>query len=285
MEKFKIGILSDSFRMGLREGIRKAAQLGADGVQIYAVSGEMAPENMDAAKRRELLKFIKGLGLKVSAICGDLGGHGFAVAEENDARVERSMRIMDLALDLECTVVTTHIGVILADASAPRRAVMASACKRLAAYGETAGGCFAIETGPEPSAVLRNFLEGLQSKGIGANLDPANLAMVIGEDAAPAVRNLGPYIVHTHAKDGVMLKKSDPQMIYDFFAEGGIGDLRIWEYFKETPLGHGQINWPAYVAALSEIKYRGFLTIEREVGEDPVKDIAEAVEFLQKLSR
>ena len=34
------------------------------------------------------------------------------------------------------------------------------------------------------------------------------------------------------------------------------------------------------VSALEDIGYRGFLTIEREVGEDPAADIALAVSFL-----
>ena len=28
--------------------------------------------------------------------------------------------------------------------------------------------------------------------------------------------------------DGILLKKTDPKVIYDFFAEGGIGDCRDW---------------------------------------------------------
>lgn len=283
MSRFPIGIMCDSFRLSVREGLRKAAELGAEGVQIYAVAGEMAPEEMTLAKRRELLKYIKGLGLRVSALCGDMGGHAFADEEANDWRVERSKRIMDLAVDMECNVVTTHIGVVPEDVRSPRWGVMTSACAELARYGDLVGAAFAVETGPEPSERLRRFLDGLGSKGVRVNLDPANLAMVIGEDAVTAVRNLAPYIVHTHAKDGVMLKKTDPEIIYGFFAEGGIGDLRIDDYFREVPLGQGQVNWKEYIAALEEVGYNGFLTIEREVGPNPAKDIAEAVEFLRKL--
>ena len=36
-----------------------------------------------------------------------------------------------------------------------------------------------------------------------------------------------------------------------------------------------------YLKALDEIGYRGFLTIEREVGEDPTRDITEAARFLE----
>lgn len=42
--------------------------------------------------------------------------------------------------------------------------------------------------------------------------------------------------MHTHAKDGVMLQQADTHKVYNFFAEGGIGDLRLDEYFKELPL-------------------------------------------------
>lgn len=35
----KIGVIVDSFRAGVREGLRKAKDAGADGVQLYAVRG------------------------------------------------------------------------------------------------------------------------------------------------------------------------------------------------------------------------------------------------------
>ena len=45
------------------------------------------------------------------------------------------------------------------------------------------------------------------------------------------------------------------------------------------------MDFPAYLAALEEIGFDGFLTIEREVGADPAADIAMAVEFLRKRFR
>lgn len=41
------------------------------------------------------------------------------------------------------------------------------------------------------------------------------------------------------------------------------------------------MDFPNYLKALDDIGYRGFLTIEREVGDDPETDIAKAVTFLQ----
>ena len=255
--------------------------MGADGVQLYAVEGEMAPENLSAAARREKRAIIEGNGLKVSALCGDLGGHGFTIAEENPLKIERSKRIVDLALELGSNIVTTHIGVVPEDTGCKTYAVLQQACNELAEYASRNGAFFAIETGPEPADRLKAFLDSLGSRGVAVNLDPANLVMVTDDDPVKAVYTLRDYIVHTHAKDGVLLKKTDPKIIYDFFADGGIGDLRLGDYFLETPLGQGKVDFPAYLAALEDIGFDGFLTIEREVGADPSADIAMAVNFLR----
>ncbi|WEG13155.1 sugar phosphate isomerase/epimerase [Pullulanibacillus sp. KACC 23026] len=278
----KIGVIIDSFRMPLREAIRKAKEMGAEGIQMYAVSGEMAPEFLSTKARRDLLAYIKDHGLVVSAVCGDLGGHGFAIQEENPLRIERSKRILDLAKDLETDVVTTHIGVIPESPEHDRYKVLAEACDILGDYADQLGGSFAIETGPERAEVLKTFLDSLSSHGVRVNYDPANFLMVTGDDPVQGVHLLKDYIVHTHAKDGKMLKQTDPEIIYNFFAEGGIEDLRLEDYFLETPLGQGALDFARYHQALREIGYKGFLTIEREVGADPVRDIQEAIAFLKK---
>ena len=90
MKPFKIGVMVDSFRIGIIEGIRKAAEVGGEGIQIYATKGEMAPQNLSAKRRKEILNIIKDNGLAVSAICGDLGGHGLAIESDNHERIEQS---------------------------------------------------------------------------------------------------------------------------------------------------------------------------------------------------
>lgn len=279
----KIGVIVDSFRLGLHDGIKKAKEVGAEGIQLYAVRGEMAPENLNKQGRKDLLDFIKSNGLVVSALCGDLGGHGFTIKEDNPARIEKSKRIMDLAKDLETDIVTTHIGVIPDSASHPRYGIMQRACEELGTYGDKVGARFAIETGPEKAITLKTFLDSLSSKGVCVNYDPANLVMVTGDDPVQGVYTLKDYIVHTHAKDGVQLQPSNPEYIYSCFAEGMPEDFHVDEYFLEKPLGAGSVDFRAYLKALIDINYTGFLTIEREVGQNPEKDIREAVQFLQAL--
>ena len=280
----KIGAMVESFQAGLDGGLKAAAEVGAQGVQLYATEGQTHPDNLDAAGRKLLLAKVKDLGLEFAALCGDFGGHGFQIAEDNPKRVEDSKKVMDMALDLECSVVTTHIGVVPSDKSHPRYAVMAEPCAQLAEYGKRVGATFAIETGPESSEVLRAFLDDIDAgSGLGVNFDPANLIMVINEDIPQAVRNVGPYIVHTHAKDGRQLKPVDAEKLYEAFAIGGIEGFNFGEFIMEDPLGQGHVPWDAYLDALQEIGFDGYLTIEREVGDNPRGDIELAVSFLKEL--
>ena len=279
MSKFSIGVMLESFRLPIPEALRAAAQLGAQGIQAYATYGELAPEKLTGERRKEFLRQVRGEGLVISALCGDLG-HGFGDAEKNPELIEKSKRIVDLAKELETDIVTTHIGVVPEDPSHPRYAVMQDACGQLAEYADRMQAHFAVETGPETAKTLCAFLDGLHSTGVAVNLDPANLVMVTGDDPVQAVHTLKKYIVHTHAKDGRKLKDRDPEKIYGLVAE----DAPVVSHsFIELPMGQGDVPFPAYLKALEEIGYHGFLTIEREVGDQPARDIGDAVEFLRKL--
>ena len=280
MYNFPIGIIVDSFKTDTYTAIETAAKLGAKGIQMYSTTGENSPENLVGAKRREMLDIVKSNGLVFSAICGDLG-QGFADKEKNPQLIEKSKRIMELALELETNIVTTHIGVVPADKNSEKYKIMQDACFELSRYADSLSAHFAIETGPETSAVLKSFLDGLSSKGVAVNLDPANLVMVTGDNPVEAVYNLKDYIVHTHAKDGIKLLDVDPEILYGEI-ETEIQNARA---FIEKPLGQGNVDFPAYLKALEDIGYRGFLTIERECGAEPQKDIAMAVDFLKGLCR
>lgn len=275
MYNFPIGVMLDSFKMDAKAAIEKSAKLGAKGLQMYATTGQYSPEEMTVSKRKELLDMVKSNGLVFSALCGDLG-QGFGNKEKNPMLIEKSMRIMELAKDLETNIITTHIGVIPQDKNHERYKIMQEACYTLSRFADKLDAHFAIETGPEIAVVLRDFLDGLNSKGVAVNLDPANFVMVTGDDPVKAVYTLKDYIVHTHAKDGRRLMVKDPEIIYGLIEE----ELQSGQSFVELPLGEGDVNFPEYLKALDEIGYKGFLTIEREVGNDPVRDIQNAITFL-----
>lgn len=278
MNNFKIGVMVESFRSGIKGGLEKASKVGAQGVQMYATTGELAPENMTSAKIKEVRDMVSSNGLVISAICGDLGGCGFMSAEENIAKVEKSKRIMDLALELGTNIVTTHIGIVPETVNETYK-TMQAACNELAKYGDSVGAYFAIETGPEPASRLKGFLDSLDAKAVRVNFDPANLAMVIGENPVESAQILLDYIVHTHAKDGIMLHKTNTENIYHAVDHENIEKI---EYFREVPLGEGSVDFDKYLDVLKKANWKGFLTIEREVGDNPEADIIKAVNFLKE---
>jgi L-ribulose-5-phosphate 3-epimerase len=278
MSSFPIGIILESLLQPIPQALDTIQRLGVQGVQVYTTKGELSPENLSKQKKADFLKMVKDRGLVISALVGDLG-HGFGDTAKNPGLITASKRILELAKDWETDIVTTHIGVVPADPAHPRYRIMQDACGVLAEYADSLDAHFAVETGPETAKTLCAFLDSLHSTGVAVNMDPANLVMVTGDDPAAAVLTLRKYIVHTHAKDGRKLFEKSPERIYGIVADDAVTDPA----FIELPLGDGDVPFKLYLQALRDIGYTGFLTIEREVGEDPVRDVSNAVEFLRRL--
>ena len=265
MRQRKVGVMVESFPMPIMDGIKKASELGLDGFQVFVTGGVMAPENMTKTGRDDFKAYVASPGLVISALCADYG-YGFLDANKNEEYVPKSLACVDLAVDLGTNVITTHIGTLPTDMNDPSYKVCQEAMTVLAKYAESKGIYFASETGPECAEELYAFLKTIPSKGIAVNYDPANLAMN-GFDHINGVRVLKDYIVHTHAKDGVQYSKPDRSVPSPL----------------EVPLGKGNVDFPTYLAVLDEVGFDGFLTIERETGEDPAADIIEAAGYLRTL--
>ena len=124
------------------------------------------------------------------------------------------------------------------------------------------GATLALETGLNSGEALRKFLDRFDTAGLGVNLDPANLMMHCF-NLYESARALGDKIVHTHAKDA---------------REAGASRTA-----QEVPLGHGDIDWLMYLGVLEELGYHGWLTIERESGDNRVAEVAAGVQFLRRL--
>lgn len=258
MGRLKIGVGIDSFRLGVKDALRTASRLGVTGVQIPVTSGELAPENFSRTGRRQLLKLLNDLNLKLSALQIDFG-EGFIDPDRNNELVERAGRVVDLAIDLRTDVIVTHLGVIPEDEGAWQ--TLLAGVGEAAGYAEHYECCFASETGGEAPPVLRRFLETLGSAGARVNYDPANLAMR-GIDPVAGVAELQGYIVHTHARDGI--RNED-------------------ESYEEVPLGEGSVPFDEWVEALiDETDYDGFFTIDRKGGPDPIADVLRARELLAR---
>lgn len=61
--KFPIGVIIDSFRTDIPTAVEKAAKVGAQGIQVYATSGEMSPEELVGSKRADFRRLVEDNGL------------------------------------------------------------------------------------------------------------------------------------------------------------------------------------------------------------------------------
>ncbi len=283
MYDFPIGVLLESFRTDPITAINKAKNLGLKGVQVHAAHGAF---NVDTVQKQEILDFmkiVKDNGMVVSALCGDFicGSKDYNFYEDDKRKlvIDKSKRILEMASLFETNVVTTHIGVVPTDHSCEKFLKMQDTCGELARSADAFNAHFAVETGPEIATTLKAFLDSLHSKGVGVNLDPANFIMVTGDDPAQAVYTLKDYIVHTHAKDGRRLITGNPEVIYGEIE----AEIQNASYFIELPLGEGDVDFTAYLKALDAIGYKGYLTIEREIGADPEADIKKASDYLTRI--
>ena len=93
MAGFQIGVITDSFRVPFAEGVKKAAEVGAQGIQLYVVDGETKYDSFDDAKVERTKELLRQNGLVISALCGDLGGHGFEREDENRWKIPAWLRI------------------------------------------------------------------------------------------------------------------------------------------------------------------------------------------------
>lgn len=278
----KIGVISESFRKYKKEEfastVKLAKKVGASGMQVHGAAKVVYPYMPDS-EIKEIKNILNGEGLEFSAICGDIGDEMFFTG--NRELIEKEMAIMETAKRLGVDIVTTHIGALSEDKNCKQYEIMLKTCKELAIYANSIGSKFAVETGPEKATLLKSFLDDVGG-GIGVNFDPANLVMCAGDDPVQAVYTLKDYIYHTHAKDGVQYKKFDTKALYSA-KYYGLEQITSEGHFKEVPLGTGSVKWKEYIAALKDIGYDGYLTVEREVGDNPEADILTATTFLKEL--
>jgi len=254
-----IGVFVDNLGIPVDKGLKIAAEIGCNSFQIYITGGEMLASNMNKEARADFVKKYQDAGLKLSATCGDFHLN-FGDIEGMRQKEEILKDAILQTVDLGTNIMTTHIGTLGNDPEGKAKAAMVNNLKRLGDFAAEQGVKLATETGLESGPTLRSILEEADTPGLAVNFDPANLVMN-GFDHLEAVRELIPFIVHTHAKDGT----------------------RVDEKANEVPLGEGGVNFPAYVGLLRELGYDGAYTIERERGDDPIEDVRKAVEFLKRL--
>jgi sugar phosphate isomerase/epimerase len=260
MNRLKIGIRLESLNPPLRRALTEAARLGVAGVQVDA-AGNLSPNNLSETGRREFRTLLRLHNVELTALGCPLR-RGLDTTEDQQPRLEHVRKVMALSFDLGARRVIVHAGRIPERDDDPRAPILTESLSNLARYGDRIGAALALETGLEPGAVMAAFLRRFDTGSLGANLDPANLLMN-GFDPYESARALAGLIRHAHAKDARAATASRSA--------------------REVPLGHGDIDWLTFLSVLEEVEYRDWLVVERESGEERLKDVAAGVAFLRRV--
>jgi sugar phosphate isomerase/epimerase len=103
-------------------------------------------------------------------------------------------------------------------------------------------------------AIWRRMFEIIPSPNFGLNYDPSHLVMQLIDPIAP-IREFGPRIFHTHAKD--------MRIDHDRLNDAGSLVLPMERSTAKIP-GLGEIDWGRWIGALSDVGYNGVVCVEVE---------------------
>jgi len=259
--QLRIGVQLATLRLPFKKALHTAAELGAKGVEIDA-RGDMKPRELSQTGLRQLRKMLDDRNLRACAV-GFRTRRGYNVSDDLDRRVEATKEAMRFAAGLGASVVVNQVGQVPAESTGRDWELLVQVLTDLGRFGQRIGALLAAETGAEDAGDLRRLLDALPDGSMTVNLDPGNL-IVNGFSASAAAKQLGPYIMHVHAKDGVR----------DLAQGRGV----------ETQLGRGAVDFAEILAILEEHEYRGYFTIEREHARDPILEVSQAIQYLRSLT-
>lgn len=182
--------------------------------------------------------------------------------EHWDANRSAAVESAELAQRLGLTLVTFHAGFLPHEHGAERTKMIERLRAIVDVFAER-GVRVAFETGQEDAATLLGVLDELDRPSAGVNFDPANMLLYDMGDPVASLRALAPHVRQIHIKDARRAR-----------AKGTWGD--------EVRVGDGEVDWPAFFAALAEHEIACDRMIEREAGDERIRDIALARERVER---
>lgn len=260
MSQLKIGIELASLRQPLKKALHTAARLGARGVEIDARDGAFS-QDLSHTAVRHVRKMLDDLNLRVCAVSFQTR-RGYDTVEDLDRRIAATMRAQRLAFELGAPVVVNQVGNVPSQSEGAAWSLLVDSLTELGRNGQHVGSLLAAQTGTESGADLRRLIEAIHGQSIVVDLNPAKL-IVNGFSPREAAEQLGAYVAHVHACDGVR----------DLARGRGV----------EVTLGRGSAEFPELLGVLENHQYRGFVTVERQATANPEREIGTAVEYLRNL--
>ncbi len=274
-EKWPSGVFA-SIDEGLGVRLEVAHELGVKTCHLHTPR----LESRSAERVREFRQRLSDLGLTVTCVFGGFAGESYAdiptvkqtvglvPKATRTARTQELKEIADFARALGVDVVGVHLGFMPHEKRDPEYTAVVAVARELCDHCAVNSQALHLETGQELPEVLLGFLADVERGNLFVNFDPANMILYgMGEPLA-ALEKLGRYVRSVHCKDA------------KWSSEPGV----TWG--QEVALGDGEVGFADFLDTLDRIGYRGPLTIEREIPQEPARQKAEirrAIELLERL--
>lgn len=259
MPPLHVAVATRCFQLPFKESLHAAAASGATGVQFDARE-ELKPGDLTETGRRQLVHSLAERGLSIASLAFPTR-RSFYDEEELDARVAMAKRIMEMAWQLKCRVVTARIGKIPADKDAKSYGILLDVLGDLARHANQVGATLAITPTHDSPQALAELLDAIKSGPLGVDFDPAVFVMS-GAHPVEAFRLLHASVLHVTARDAIR----------DIDA-GGL----------EVALGRGEVEWVEVLPLLDEVGYAGWVAVNRTQGDDRAGDVSRGVQFLKNV--
>ena len=274
----KLGVSLYSFHgyaegssLGIKGCIDKVKEFGGEGVDF--VETPKYNDDLDAyiAYAKDIGDYCKSVGIEACCFCV---GSDF-LNRDTDAEIARVKGLVDVAAAYGCKAMRHDATPGYHAAGTTWRSfdyalpILARAYREVTEYAETKGIKTCIENhgfyAQDPDRVEK-LINAVDHPNFGALVDIGNFACA-DADHNYAVGLLTRYAVHAHAKD--FHKKSGS---LDRPGEGWF-QSRGGNYLRGSIIGHGDVPVRQCVQTLKRNGYDGFLCIEFEGMEDPLKGI------------
>jgi len=275
----KLGFVSAIFGdLNLEQVLQHAAEIGYDCVEVMCWPPGGPDRKYGGVTHIDVTQFSQSQAEDVLALCekyrvsiSALGYYSVPLsADEEQARtaIEHLPKVMDAAVRLGLGMVNSFVGANHTASLDENMQKFAEVWPDLVKQAEDRNLRIGIENCPmlyakswpfglnlaRSPAIWRRMFETIPSEHFGLNYDPSHLQMQLMDPIAP-IREFGPRIFHTHAKD----MRVDRHRLDDM----GSFALPMDRSTAKIP-GLGDINWGKWIAALSDVGYDGPVCVEVE---------------------
>ncbi|MCG8450530.1 MAG: sugar phosphate isomerase/epimerase [Pirellulales bacterium] len=190
---------------------------------------------------------------------------GLVPVSTRPQRVSELKEIIDFGSLLKVEAIGLHIGFVPHEKESTDYEQLLQVTRDVCDYGRRDGHTLFLETGQEPADVLLGFLQDVGSKNLFINFDPANMILYGCGEPIEALQKVGAYVRGVHCKDAVW------------------SDQPGETWGTEVPVGEGDVDFSQFLRVLDELNYTGPLTIEREIPQEPERQIAEIDKATRRL--